>query len=126
MEGIYEVRFGANPAGKVKIERMGLYYSIHCRCQLSGAVVCRLVAQCGDEQIRLGIPVPSSDGFSLDTKIPIKKLGQGTPSFFLIPKAAALEGHFVPIYPDEPFAYIERLKSAFLERRGGRVGAVLN
>ena len=31
-------------------------------------------------------------------------------------------GKFVPVYPEEPFAYMSRLKGAFLEIRNGQMG----
>ena len=33
-----------------------------------------------------------------------------------------LEGKFIPIKPEEPFAYIERLKDAYLVQREERIG----
>ena len=34
-------------------------------------------------------------------------------------------GTFVPISPEEPFAYISRLKDAYFERRYGQAGVVI-
>ena len=92
---------------------------------LSGDVMYRLCVSLNDRREYLGILVPVDGGFGLDTSVPIKKLGQGTPSFSLVPKTAALEGTFVPIVPEEPFAYLSRLKNAFLAKKEGQVGAVL-
>ena len=123
MEGNYEVSFGRQVVGNVLVERLGLYYRFHCRCKLTGDVICRLQVVCGDRQENLGILVPVGEGFGMDTKLPIKKLGEGTMRFFLLPKhEAATEAKFVPIYPEEPFGYITRLKTLYLERQNGQIG----
>lgn len=125
MEGNYSVRFGSQPVGKVQVLRQGLYYRFICRCQLSGDVVCRLRVVCGGRKESLGVVVPMDGGFGLDTKLPVKRLGEGEMEFLLIPKHDVPQGTFVPIYPDEPFAYIQRLKDAYLARQEGQLGAVL-
>lgn len=63
-------------------------------------------------------------GFGLDTKVPVKHLGEGELKFFLLPKHEITQCMFVPIIPEEPFAYIERLKEGFLARKGEQVGVV--
>lgn len=129
MDGNYGVYFGKEMAGKVQVKREGLYYRFTCRCQLSGDVVCRLHVACGDKRESLGVVVPMDDGFGLDTRIPVKHLGEGEMEFRLIPKQESMRETagetFVPVYPEEPFSYIERLKNAFLARKKGQVGVVI-
>lgn len=125
MEGNYEVNFGGQAVGKVQVRRQGLYYVFHCRCRLTGEVVSKLVVHTGNHQENLGILVPMGDGFGLDTKVPVKKLGEGIPSFQVVPNRVVLQGQFVPIRAEEPFAYITRLQNAFLARLEGEVGAVI-
>lgn len=125
MEGNYNVLFGSQSVGKVQLSRQGLYYRILCRCQLSGEVVCRLCVRCGGKEERLGILVPMGDGFGLDTRVPVKRLGEGEMAFFLHPAHDAPQGTFVPLSPEEPFAYLSRLKDAYLEKREGQIGVVL-
>ncbi len=125
MEENYGVYFGKQLAGKVQVQRQGLYYRFICRCRLSGDVVCRLRVTCGDRRESLGVVVPMDGGFGLDTRLPVKRLGEGEMTFTLVPKHEVPEGTFVPIYPEEPFAYIERLKEGFLAKKGEQVGVVL-
>lgn len=106
--------------------RQGLYYRFVCCCQLTGDVICRLQVICGDKTENLGVVIPVDGGFGLDTRIPVKRLGEGEMRFQLKPKHDVAQGSFVPIYPEEPFAYIERLKEGFLDRQGGRVGVRLS
>ena len=121
----YEVFFGKEKAGKVQVFREGLYYRFCCRCCLTGDVVCRLMVSCGEKQENLGVVVPVGEGFGLDKRIPVKHLGEGEMTFSLMPKHDRIGGKFIPIYPEEPFSYIARLKDAFLARQNGQVGAVI-
>ena len=122
----YEVYFGKDKAGRVQVTREGLYYRFLCRCRLSGDVVCRLLVRCGQMQENLGVVVPMGDGFGLEKKVPVKHLGEGNMEFVLTPKQDRIGGKFVPIYPEEPFSYIARLKDAFLAQQNGQPGAVIN
>ncbi len=123
MEGNYEVYFGNNLAGRVLVQRQGLYYRFLCRCQLSGNVVCRLNVSCGERKESLGVVIPMGDGFGLETKLPAKRLGTGKMTFSLMPKHERGET-FTPVYPEEPFAYLSRLKDAYLTRQGGQIGVM--
>ena len=125
MEGIYPVGFGQTLVGKVEVRKQGLYYRFFCRCQMSGDVVCRLMVSCGGKQENLGVLVPVKDGFSLGKLVPCKRFGQGKPEFQLVPRHEPSTGTFIPIHPEEPFAYITRLKDAYFERRYGQAGIVL-
>lgn len=125
MEGSYSVYFGNQPIGKVQVLRQGLYYRFSCRCKLTGNIICRLAVTCGSNRENLGIVVPMDGGFGLDTKLPVKRLGEGNMEFALVPKHETSERQFVAIYPEEPFAYITRLKNAYLIRQNGQLGILL-
>lgn len=125
MEGNYAVFFGREQVGKVQVLKQGLYYRFTCRCRLTGDVVCRLTVSCEDKQENLGIVVPIGDGFGLDTKLPVKRLGNGMMKFQLHPKHEIEIEKFTPIYPEEPFAYIARLKDSFLVRKNGQAGILI-
>ncbi len=121
----YGVFFGSQNVGKVQVEKQGLYYRFQCRCRLSGEVVCRLYVTAGDKQENLGVVVPMDGGFGLDTRIPAKRLGDGAMQFCLRPKHPKRQGQFYPIYPEEPFSYICRLKEGFLARQEGQIGLMI-
>lgn len=126
MNQCYGVYFGSQLVGKVQVLRQGLYYRFVCRCQLTGDVMCRLEVSCGGNRENLGIVIPMDGGFGLDTKIPVKRIGEGQLHFFLMPKHEVPAGRFVPISPEEPFAYIARLKESYLVRKEGQVGVMIN
>ena len=125
MVGDYAVFFGNQQAGKVQVTQQGLYYRFICRCRLTGDVVCRLYVSCGGQRENLGVVVPEGDGFGLDIRLPVKRFREGEPSFSLIPKHEMADAQFVPITPEEPFAYIERLKTSFLVKKYGKMGILI-
>ena len=109
-----ELTFGDRTLGWVRAERQGLYYVFRCRCRLSGEAAFRLLATCGGKQEDLGILVPMEDGFGLNTQRPVKRLGEGTLSFRLVSNHDAPKTHFGPIYPEEPYTYLQKNKDAYL------------
>lgn len=142
MEMEYEAYLEDRIAGKVRLTKEGLYYRVLCRCSLPQNVVYRLYGICGQEWENLGVLMPDGDGFLLERKIPVKRLADCTR--FLVSdgsepeKAVTAEpeqeaeitedadtdaGTFVPIHPEEPFDYLHKLESAYLQERDGQIGA---
>lgn len=120
----YEVTLGGKRVGKLQLERQGLYYRVICRCNLSGEVMYRLEASGERGRTNLGILIPCESGFGLETRFPVSRIGVEKLDFTLQPKHDALGNRkFVPISPEEPFAYLSRLKDAFLEIQQGQMGA---
>lgn len=113
------------PQGKVLVQRQGLYYRICCRCKITDSSRYKLVASCAENTVDLGLCVPTEGEFGVDTKIPIKRLGEGKLTFCLVPKNKIPQGKFVPIFPDKPFPYIQKLKSAHLATQDGQIGILL-
>lgn len=122
MEKHFSVTANGRPVGKVLVDRQGLYYRFSCRCRLEGDMIYRLLVTCGSVRENLGILVPEESSFVLHTKLPVKRIGEGELSFTLVPRKDDLPGTFVPIRPEEPFAYISRLKESFLVIRDGQPG----
>lgn len=122
MEEQYEVYLASKSAGKVQLIRQGLYCRVICRCQFSAEGVYRLYVQRDNGQENLGVVVPDGDGFYLDRKIPVKRIGEGPLRFVLSSGMPLASGTFYPISPEEPFLYIDRLKNAFLDSENGKIG----
>jgi len=87
--------------------------------------VCRLRLCSGEMQENLGVLIPSDGGYALDTKLPAKRFGQGNLEFYVVPKHDKPSGQFVRVYPEEPFAYIARIKEAYLAYQNGQIGIML-
>lgn len=120
----YDIHLGKDVVGTATVEKQGLYYRFACRCKLSGSPICRVVVECGGHHENLGILAPQGGAFSLTTKLAAKRIGEGPFSFRVLPKHSG-GGSFVAIYPEEPFAYLARLKNAYLEVRRGQIGVVI-
>lgn len=110
--------------GKAYVTQQGLYYRIQCRCAMSTDVIHRLVVTCGQCQESLGVLVPFGQEFGLDTKLPVKRLGQGALKFKVQPKHKQMH-EMIPLSPEEPFAYIRRLRQCYLVRMNGRCYAAI-
>lgn len=122
LESCYEVRFGNKAVGKVQLLREGLYVRIICRCVMPDDEIYRLFIVQGDKRESLGVLVPEGDGLILNKRIPAKRFGGGVPAFTVSSGCGTQMGEFVPICPEEPFLYIHRLKSSFLQSENGKIG----
>ena len=125
MEGTYDVKLGPEKLGTVTVTRQGLYWQFLCRCSLSGEVMYDLTIRVGEVQEKLGLLTPENGSFCLRAKLPVKRVGQGSPQFFLQPRHAQVQGLFVPVRPEEPFAYIRRLEQAYLAVQNRQIGVML-
>ena len=124
MVGTFDVKIGSERVGKMVVERIGPYYRFSCRCHLAGNTVHTVAALCDGTRVHLGVCVPMDGKFGLEKKLPCKQFPGGKTEFLLIPRG---EGRrFVPVYPDEPFAYMTKLKHAFMEIRDGQVGVSIS
>lgn len=125
MEKVYDIMLGDKPIGNAIVKKEGLYYHFCCSCRLSGEILYRLVVTCGERTENLGICIPKGNGFGLDRKVPVKRLGEGNLLLYVVPKHGELNGKFIPIRDDEPFAYIGSLQKAYLEIRSAQLGVVV-
>ena len=125
MEGNYDIFMGGQVVGKAEVRREGLYYCFRCRCDLTGEIMYRITVTVGQQEESLGIPVPEDGSFALSTRKSIKNFESGTPVFRVVPRHETLSEFFVPISPEEPFAYLARLKNACLAVRDNQTGIVI-
>jgi hypothetical protein len=125
MEGTYEITMGSQRIGHITVTRQGLYYRFSCRCRLASDGMCRVMAAAGGKEESLGILVPVDGGFGLDTKVAAKRFLPGKPQFRIVPDKVQRKDVFVPVYPEEPFSYLEKLKDAYLARQNGQIGVMI-
>ena len=122
---MYDILLGGQSVGKVAVTKEGLYYHFDCRCNFTGEVMYRIAVQVGGKEEFLGIPAPESGKFVLRKKIAVKTFPEGEFSFRAVPKRQKMDDLFVPISPEEPFAYLRRLQESFLQVREGQVGIII-
>lgn len=126
MIGSFDIHMGDKTVGKAQVERESLYYRFSCRLSLPGQGMYRLMVRVGENREDLGVCIPMGGLFGAEKRIPCKRLGEGIPEFILMPKdGAPRTGTFVPVYPEEPFAYIRRLENAFLAHQDGQIGIII-
>lgn len=125
MEGIWNIYLDEKVVGTCRIWREGLYSHISCRCAKAAEGICRLVMECGDVAMDLGILVPVEGGFGLERKFPAKKLPEGQPRFFVTGPGRQKDEAFLPVREGEVFLQLSRLRDARFARRGGEVGVIL-
>jgi len=125
METKYDILLADQVIGTAIVKKEGLYYNFFCKCRLSGEVICKLVAYCGDKRQSLGVCVPMNGEFGLVKRLPVKRLGEGELVIRAEPNRPKSADVFVPIRADEPFAYIDRLEKSYLVYRNNRCGVMV-
>ena len=107
------------------MKRQGLYEVIRVECKGLGQEMQRVFVCCSGREVDLGIMIPEDDQFVLRTRIPVKRLGEGECTFYVQKMHAKHPGEFVPLSPEEPFRYLSRLKNAYLTRKNGCQGLII-
>ena len=126
MADTYDVLLGGEAAGKAQVSREGLYYCFQCRLHLSGEVMYKLILQKEGQSLDLGVPVPQGNLFTLTTRIPIKRIGEGPFTIRAVPKHAPVGKRFVPLKEDEPFRYLSKLNEAVFAVQDGKSGILID
>lgn len=83
MNGSFEVKKNGQVIGTAELRQQGLYCHVRCRCRLEGTGMQRLSLGVGKRVIDLGILVPMSGEFGMDTRIAAKRIPEGTPEFWV-------------------------------------------
>lgn len=125
MNSSYDVTFADAVVGHVSVKKQGLYYCIECKVQIMEASKFRLIAHSGNREYDLGLCIPYDGALHLLTRVPMKQFSDEPISFELLKKNTMQSGKFVPICAEEPFRYLHKLETAYLELRSGTMGVVL-
>ena len=112
----YCIYLGNQKIGEAIVVKQGLFYSIHCLCDITGSVPLRITVK-GDREVDLGLCVPMGDRFGLNTSIAISKVGGSQLYFEGRPKHKVKTKEVITVSPDEPFQYLSKLKEAYLVSR---------
>lgn len=100
--------------GNAEMIREGLYYRIRVRCPKPVRV-----QLCGEKGVQdLGICVPSGSGFAIETRVPVKRIGEGAVSFQVAPEF----GPFYAASPDKPFSHLGDLRNCVFRFQNGQAG----
>ncbi len=124
LEGTYAVHLNGEKVGTAILSRCGLYYEVQSRCAVRGKQMVHLLMGIESAVEDLGLLIPANGGLELKKRIPVRRIGEGKPSFFLRNRNEAVE-YFVPVKPGEAFPYLHRLKDAAFAVHNGQTGVVL-
>ena len=83
MDGQYNIFRDGECVGNADVKKKGLYYHFSCRCDLRERERIHLKVSCDSRVTDLGLCVPMDGSFGVETSVPIRKIGSGTPEFFL-------------------------------------------
>ena len=108
-----DVTWKGQTVGTVECVREGLYVRIFCKCTLPDREIRRLYA--GNEKI--GVLIPYKDCWTLETKIPAKRIKVG--STFTLDEPGR---NFYPIRPGAEFDHLDKLRSGRLIICGEQIG----
>ena len=122
MESKYTVYYMEKEVGYVFLEKEGLYWRINCRLDHIERGYYRLNVKNGACIFDLGLCVPVDNGLGMNTRVPIKRIGEEYLNFFLKHSKNEERQLFVPIRAEEPFVYLQRLEKAYLDRKDGILG----
>lgn len=125
MDASYQILHEKNTVGTCTAVQEGLYIRFSCKCTVPQGEIYTAYLRSEGCEIKLGIPIPEGSGYTLEKRIPAKRIPGGSLSVILRSKADEKKKRFSPIYPDEPFAYLDKLENAFLLIRDGRMGIVI-
>jgi len=120
MTGVYPIFAGSEEIGTAIITRDGLYYSIDCRCSLSGDILYKVLISGDGWNEDLGICVPMDGVFGIHTKISAKRLTGKRICFLAVPRHGAFTHDVFAVTEGSPFGYISKLENAFLIKKDSR------
>lgn len=112
---LYDVLLNDRPVGSVSVKEEGLYICFDCVCSLPDAQIYKLVAQCANGTVEIGVCVPLGESFGISRKIPHKHLGDGAMRFFVIPNRKDSGESAVYIDPQKPCSCLHMLYNARLK-----------
>ncbi len=122
---MYEITLDNQTVGWAKVTVQGLYYKMECCCNLDKHQLGRVIVTCNGNEVDLGLCVPMGKQFGVNTRIPIKRLGNGEMCFEIRQNTTAKTQCFIPIVENERFLYLQYLNKAFLCCRNGQLGIIL-
>ncbi len=127
MEEKYDVYLEGISCGTAFLSKQGLYAFIRCFCSLPPESMVHLQLECSDATEDLGLLIPTSGGFMLEKKLPLKRLGEGNMRFSLRRRHQNDDPtqRFIPVFCDSPFEQLHLLDGACFARRNGISGVLI-
>lgn len=116
--------------GSAQIQQEGMYYRICCTCKIPKDGIHRIIVSDGENEVDLGICVPSGEKFMLTSRIPMKRLKGESRTFQLVKQGEsrtnAEEKREVPVAAGKPFPNLDELENAYFKNDDGNPVVVIN
>lgn len=125
MDRYYDVYLDNRIIGSVTTAQQGLFCYLSCRCSLPDDKMYKLFAQIKEEILDFGLLYPINDSFGINTKAPLRKLGQGSIRFFVSPKDGIEV--CVPLNSPSAFPHLSQLEQCrFIMKNGKPYMRIIN
>lgn len=109
----YSISYSEHIVGKAEVKKEGLYYHFRCVCHLQKDNIYTVIVSCNGTEQNLGVCVPMDGRLGLETKVPIKHIGEGTFTFRVVSKHSEEKEVFYPVSAVEPFTQLTQLENAY-------------
>lgn len=116
----YDLQYNGQSIGFVEVEKAGCFYRFFSRFTSREKTQLHLVVHCNTLRYDLGLCVQYKDQYGTEKRVPIRQIGEG-PMTFLLENIDV----FVPIFEEEPFAYLDKLINSRFEKRYDTKGILL-
>lgn len=121
MEGTYAVTIHGEKSGSVSLTRRGLFYEVICHCKATRDQMLNLMVKTKTTEENLGVLIPVLNGLELRKQIPIKRIGEGEPLFYLQVRQDKVND-FMPVNALHSFPWLHRLDECVFSIRNGEIG----
>jgi hypothetical protein len=88
--------------------------------------IVRLLLQCGDTTVDLGILIPVDSQFGLEKKLAVRNMPAGEPRFSIKVLSEQSNERFIPVCEDGKFDDLSNLENARFGKQAGIVGVFLS
>ncbi len=127
---MFEIYDKENCVGSAQIQQEGMYYRICCTCKIPKDGIHRIIVSDGENEVDLGICVPSGGKFMLTSRIPMKRLKGESRIFQLVKQGErstnAVEKKEVPVEAGNPFLNLDELENAYFKSDDGNPVIVID
>ena len=122
MEITYPILEDGQRVGDARIERMGMFLCIRCKCLPQRAERYKVIACCDGITLELGICRPDQGEFALERRIPAKGIFEERLHIQIVPE---YQENFLPLHRDKPFSELRFLSSARFFVKDGQPGLII-
>ena len=123
VEILYNIMYNGVAVGKASVERVGMYYCVHCRCNLPKKGIFRVVVTESHNTYDLGICVPDGEAYSGMTRVPCNRFSGNDFAFALMSDDKTVR---IPIMGGKPFLHLNKLNAARLSSTNGQPEIIID